>query len=49
MARPGSARAIGGMRRIARAYIALGALVTALGLAAIVQEGLERRQPAGDR
>jgi hypothetical protein len=38
---PASARAIGGMRRVARAYIALGAVVTALALAAIVQEGLE--------
>ena len=37
---PRSARAISGMRRVARAYIVLGALVTALGLAAIVQEGL---------
>jgi hypothetical protein len=37
---PRSARAIGSMRRVARAYIALGALVTALGLAAIVQEGV---------
>jgi hypothetical protein len=36
-----SARAIGGMRRVARVYIGLGALVTVLGLAAIVQEGLE--------
>lgn len=36
----GRARRIGAMRRTARAYIALGALVTALGLAAIVQEGL---------
>jgi len=42
---PGSARAIGGMRRTARAYIALGAVVTALGLAAIVQEGLEVGDP----
>ncbi len=42
---PRSARAIGGMRRVARAYIALGALVTALGLAAIVQEGLEAGDP----
>jgi hypothetical protein len=42
---PRSARAIGGMRRTARAYIALGALVTALGLAAIVQEGLELGDP----
>jgi hypothetical protein len=42
---PRSARAIGGMRRTARAYIALGALVTALGLAAIVQEGLEVGNP----
>jgi hypothetical protein len=42
---PRSARAIGGMRRVARAYIALGALVTALGLAAIVQEGLEAGNP----
>ena len=39
-ATPQGARAIGGMRRTARAYIALGALVTALGLAAIVEEGL---------
>lgn len=39
------ARAIGGMRLVARAYIALGALVTALGLAAIVQEGLETGNP----
>ena len=39
-ATPGGARAIGGMRRTARAYIALGVVVTALGLAAIVQEGL---------
>ena len=37
---PASARAVGGMRRVARAYILLGALVTALGLAAILQEGL---------
>ncbi len=37
---PRSARAISGMRRVARAYIVLGALVTALGFAAIVQEGL---------
>ena len=39
-ATPGGARAIGDMRLTARAYIALGAVVTALGLAAIVQEGL---------
>ena len=44
-ASPGSARAIGGMRRTARAYIALGAVVTALGLAAIVQEGLGAGDP----
>ncbi len=44
-ASPGSARAIGGMRRTARAYVALGALVTALALAAIVQEGLEVGSP----
>lgn len=37
---PRSVRAIGGMRRTARAYIVLGALVTGLGLAAIVQQGL---------
>ena len=42
---PRSARAIGGMRRIARAYIVLGALVTGLGLVAIVQEGLEIGSP----
>ena len=47
-ASPGSAAAIGGMRRTARAYIALGALVTALGLAAIVQEGLEVGSARGD-
>jgi hypothetical protein len=40
VAGPGRAAAIGGMRRTARAYIALGALITALGLAAIAQEGL---------
>lgn len=45
VATPGGARAIGGMRRTARAYIALGAVVTALGLAAIVQEGLEIGDP----
>jgi hypothetical protein len=33
------------MRRTARAYIALGVLVTALALAAIVQEGLEVGSP----
>ncbi len=38
-AAPRSARAISGMRRVARAYIVLGALVTALGLATILQEG----------
>jgi hypothetical protein len=42
---PRSARAIGGMRRVARAYIVLGALVTGLGLAAIVQEGLGLGSP----
>ena len=35
-----SARAIGAMRRVARAYIVLGALVTALGLLAICEEAL---------
>jgi hypothetical protein len=35
----GNARAMSGMRRIARMYVGLGALVTALGMAAIVQEG----------
>lgn len=35
----GNSRAIGGMRRVARVYIVLGALVTALGLAAILEEG----------
>jgi hypothetical protein len=39
-AAPRSARAIAGMRRVARVYILLGALVTALGLIAILQEGL---------
>ena len=33
---------IGGMRRVARTYIVLGILVTALGLSAVVQEGLEQ-------
>jgi hypothetical protein len=42
---PRSARAIGGMRRAARAYIVLGALVTGLGLLAIVQQGLEVGSP----
>jgi hypothetical protein len=37
----GGVAAIGAMRRVARAYIALGALVTALGLAATLQEALE--------
>jgi hypothetical protein len=37
----GTVAAIGTFRRVARAYIALGALVTALGLLAIVQEGFE--------
>jgi hypothetical protein len=36
----GRTAAIGAMRVVARAYLVLGALVTALGLAAIVQEGL---------
>jgi hypothetical protein len=36
----GRTAAIGAMRVVARAYLLLGALVTALGLAAIVQEGL---------
>jgi hypothetical protein len=38
---PGQASAIGAMRRAARAYIVLGFVVTLLGLAAILQEGLE--------
>ena len=37
----GQASAIGAMRRVARAYIVLGFVVTFLGLAAIVQEALE--------
>ncbi len=41
------ARAIGAMRRMARLYIALGALVTALGLLAIVEEGLGFGSPRG--
>jgi hypothetical protein len=41
----GRAAAIGGMRRVARAYIVLGIVVTALGLAAIVEEGLEIGSP----
>lgn len=41
----GSARAIGGMRRLARAYLVLGALVTALGLVAVVQAALEVGSP----
>lgn len=36
----GSAREIGGMQRVARVYLVLGAVVTALGLAAIVEAGL---------
>jgi hypothetical protein len=43
----GRAAAIGGMRRVARAYILLGIIVTFLGLAAIVQEGLEFGSPRG--
>lgn len=35
----GSSRAIGQMSRIARTYIVLGAVVTALGLAAILEQG----------
>jgi hypothetical protein len=41
----GRAPAVGAMRAVARAYLLLGALVTALGLAAIVQEGLEVGNP----
>ncbi len=41
----GSARAIGGMRRLARAYLVLGALVTALGLVAVVQAALDVGSP----
>jgi len=41
----GSARAIGGMRRIARAYMVLGAIVTGLGLVAIVEAALEIGSP----
>ncbi len=41
----GGARAIGGMRRLARAYLLLGALVTALGLVAIVQTALDVGSP----
>jgi hypothetical protein len=41
----GRAAAIGAMRAVARGYLLLGALVTALGLAAIVQEGLEVGSP----
>jgi hypothetical protein len=40
IAGPANAVAIGAMRRTARVYILLGALVTALGLAAIVQEAV---------
>jgi len=38
---PSASRALGGMRAIARMYIWLGALVTALGLFAILQQGFE--------
>jgi hypothetical protein len=38
---PSASRALGGMRSVVRAYIVLGAAVTALGLLAVVQEGLE--------
>ena len=37
---PSASRALGGMRSVVRAYIVLGAIVTALGLAAILQDGL---------
>jgi len=36
----GTAAEIGAMRRVARAYLVLGALVTALGLFAILEQGL---------
>jgi hypothetical protein len=38
---PSASRALGGMRVAARIYIALGAVVTALGLLAILQQALE--------
>ncbi len=37
---PSASRALGGMRTVVRAYIVLGAIVTALGLLAILEEGL---------
>lgn len=37
---PSASRALGGMRTVVRAYIVLGAIVTALGLFAILQDGL---------
>ena len=42
---PSASRALGGMRVVARTYIVLGALVTALGLFAIVEQGLEFGSP----
>jgi hypothetical protein len=43
---PSASLALGATRTAARAYIVLGAIVTALGLVAIIQEGLDIGNPA---